>query len=167
LIGTPGDVVLSNALTTGTIESFTGLETPLEGRQPLIEDPAFLAATNQLLLDAHDWFIQPTDRSLLDRLGVRWVLVADDPAVLGTTGTLGGGVGQLEAAAGLRTAWSGNGIALLEVPDHAAAAAITDDLRPVVNLPRVAVVTAIGIAVGALIVLPWRRRRRPRPVEPG
>ena len=59
-MGAPGDVVLSNALTTGTVESFTGLEDPLEGRQPLIEDPAFLAAANQLLLDAHDWFEDPT-----------------------------------------------------------------------------------------------------------
>ena len=168
-MGKPGDVVLSNALTTGTIEWFAGLEAPLEGRQPLIEDPAFLAATNQLLLDAHDWFADPGDRALLDRLGVRWVLVSDDPTVLGTTGTLGGGVARIEAVAGLRRAWSGSGIALFEVPDHAAQAARTDVLQPVVNLPRALVVAVAGIGLGALLVIPWRprRRRRATPVEPG
>jgi hypothetical protein len=165
-MGSAGDVVLSNALTTGTIESFTGLETPLEGRQPLIEDPAFLAAANQLLLDAHEWFVDPTDRALLDRLGVRWVLVADDPAVLGTTGTLGGGVAGVEAGGGLRRAWSGSGIALFEVPDHAAGAAVTDDLRSVVDLPRAVVVGAVGVGLAGLLVVPWRRRRGAVSVEP-
>ncbi len=165
-MGSAGDVVLSNALTTGTIESFTGLEAPLEGRQPLIEDPAFLAAANQLLLDAHEWFVDPADRALLDRLGVRWVLVADDPAVLGTTGTLGGSVAGVEAAAGLRRAWSGSGITLFEVPDHAAGAAVTDSLRPVVNLPRAVVVGVVGVGLIGLVVVPWRRRRRVAPVEP-
>ena len=101
-MGSPGDVVLSNALTTGTIESFTGLEDPLEGRQPLIEDPAFPESANQLLLDVHDWFAKPTDRVLPDRLGVRWVLVVDDAAALGTDATLGGGVARPEGARAAR-----------------------------------------------------------------
>ena len=72
-------------------------------------------------------------RALLDRLGVRWVLVADDPAVLGTTGTLGGSVGTVEATGGLTRVWSGVGIALFEVPQPVTANAVTDDLRPVVE----------------------------------
>ena len=163
--GRAGDVVLSNVLTTGTIESFTGLEAPLEGRQPLIEDAAFLAAADRLLLDAHDWFIHPTDRAFLDRLGVRWVLVADDPKTLGTSGTLGGTVGQAETVGGLRVAWSGAGIALLEVTDPATAAAVRDDLRPVVDLPRTALVGLLGVFLGGLVIapLPRRRPRLPRP----
>ncbi len=157
----PGDVVLSNALTTGTIESFTGLEAPLEGRQPLIEDPAFLAAANQLLLDAHDWFARPVDRALLDRLGARWVLVVDDPAVLGASATLGGGVTAVEAAPGLRVAWSGAGIALLELGSPATGAAVHDDLASVANVPRAALVGVVGLLVAGVLIVPWRRRRRP------
>jgi hypothetical protein len=161
-MGSRGDVVLSNALTTGTIESFTGLEAPLEGRQPLIEDPAFLAATNQLLLDAHQWFAAPSDRRFLDRLGVRWLLVLDDPATLGAPATLGGTASRVEIVDGLRIAWSGPGIALLEVRDAVTAAAVTDGLRPVVDVPRAALVGVLGIIAGAIVVVPvaWIRRRR-------
>ncbi len=160
-MGAPGDIVLSNVLTTGTIEAFSGLEDPLEGRQPLIEDPAFLATANRLLLDAQDWFADPDSRTFLDRLGVRWVLVADDPAILGTTGTLGGSVAGTTSGEGLRVAWSAPGIALLEVSDPATEAAVTDDLRPVIDLPRAAVAAVAGVIGVGLIVLPWRRRRRP------
>jgi hypothetical protein len=164
--GAPGDVVLSNMLTTGTIEMFSGLEDPLEGRQPLIEDPAFLATTNQLLLDAHDWFADPHDRAFLDRLGVRWVLVADDPATLGTTGTLGGTVAATTMADGLRVVWSAPGIALLEVPEPATAAAVTDDLRPVVDLPPAAIAVVAGAFGAWLILMPGRRRRRSEDSRP-
>ncbi len=161
--GSSGDVVLSNALTTGTIEAFSGLEVPLEGRQPLIEDAEFLESANQLLLEAHEWFVQPTSRALLDRLGVRWVLVADDPAVLGTTGTLGGSVGTVEAIGGLTRVWSGVGIALFELPQPVTANAVTDSVQPVVNVARSAVVIAVGVALVVLLVVPWRRRRRADP----
>jgi hypothetical protein len=163
-MGSPGDVVLSNALTTGTIESFTGLEVPLEGRQPLIEDPAFLEAANQLLLDVHDWFAHPTDRALLDRLGVRWVLVVDDAAALGTDATVGGGVAATETAPGLRVAWSDPGIALLEVTAPATGAAVHDDLAPIVNAPRAVAVGVVGAVLVGVLVVPWRRPRRPRRV---
>lgn len=158
--GTPDDVVLSNALTTGTIESFSGKEAPLEGRQPLIEEPAFLAAANRMLLDAHDWFTKPVDRAFLDRHGVRWVLVADDPATLGAAATLGGSVSASRSAPGLTAVWSGQGITLFEVAGPATDAAVTDDLRPVVNVPRAVVVGAIGAGAIVLLVLPWRGRRR-------
>jgi len=165
-MGAPGDVVLSNVLTTGTIEAFSGLEDPLEGRQPLIEDPAFLASANQLLLDAHQWFANPGDRVLLDRLGVRWILVADDPAILGATGTLGGSAGATKTAGGLRVAWSAPGIALLEVPEPATRTSVVDDLRPVVDLPRAGIAAIAGVIGAGLIVLPWRWRRRSRAAAP-
>ena len=89
----------------------------------------------------------------------------DDPATLGTTATVGGTVAGVEADAGLRVAWSGAGIALLEVPDPKTDAAVTDDVRPIVNLPRALVVGAVGVIVAILVVVPWRRRRRATPAR--
>jgi hypothetical protein len=161
--GHPGDVVLSNVLTTGTIESFTGLEAPLEGRQPLIEQPAFLAHVNELLLDAHRWFEEPVDRGFLDRLGVRWVLVADDPTVLGATATLGGDTGSVGAIGSLTRAWTGSGVTLFELRDPNAGAAVTDDRRASTDPVRVLLIAAVGLAAGALIIGAWpgaTRRQR-------
>ena len=160
-MGHPGDVVLSNVLTTGTIESFTRLEDPLEGRQPLIEEPGFLAATNALLLEAHGWFAKPADDAFLARIGVRWVLVADDPAILGATATLGGTVEALRNAGDLHEAWSGDGIALFEVVKPNGAAALNDRLHAVVDAPRFALVGLAGLIAGCVLVLPRGAYRRP------
>jgi hypothetical protein len=159
-LGRPGDVVLSNILTTGTIESFTGLEDPLEGRQPLIEQPAFLAATNQLLLDAHGWFARPSAGGLAARLGVHWILVADAPATLGASATLGGGVATVRAAAGLREAWSGTGVAIFEVEEPNVPAAVVDETRSVVEPARLALVGLLGLALAILLVAPVGSIRR-------
>ncbi|HZC33299.1 MAG TPA: glycosyltransferase family 39 protein [Candidatus Bathyarchaeia archaeon] len=163
-LGRPGDVVLSNALTTGTVEAFSGLEDPLEGRQPLIEQPAFLAATNALLLDTHQWFVNPTDDTLIRQLAVRWVLAADDPATLGATASLGGTVASLRTTTQLRETWSDGGIALFEVVNPNPAAAVIDRLVPVIDLGRIAIVGLLGVVVGAVLVLPtgWYGRIRSR-----
>ena len=159
-----GDLIVSNVLTTGTIEAFTGLEAPLEGRQPLIEDPEFLAIANQRLLDAHRWFTAPVDRAFLDGLGARWVLAADDPATLGASGSLGGTPAALGDLGWLREAWSSEGIGLFEVREPAVAAAVVDRRDPVVDLPRATGAALLGLAGGALLALPlpagWRRRSR-------
>jgi hypothetical protein len=152
----PGDIVLSNALTTGTIESFTGLEAPLEGRQPLIEEPGFLASANQLLLDAHRWFENPADRSLIDRLGVHWVLAADSAATLGAPAFLGGSAAGLASAAGLHQVWSAPGITLYEVVDAKDEAGVRDAKRPLVNVPRAIVIGLVGLLLGALLIAPAR-----------
>ena len=169
-LGHPGDVVISNALTTGTIESFTGLEDPLEGRQPLIEEPGFLAATNALLLDTHRWFADPANDAFLAKIGARWILATDDPAILGATATLGGTTATLRNAPGLHEVWSGDRIALFEVVSPNTTAAVTDRLQPVVNVPRVALVGLAGLLAAAALVLPagayrrawrgWATRRR-------
>ena len=159
-LGQPGDVVVSNVLTTGTVESFTRLEDPLEGRQPLIEEPGFLAATNALLLDTHRWFADPVDGAFLARIGARWVLAANDPSILGTTGTLGGGVEALRGAPYLREVASGEGIAIFEVVRPNRAAAVNDRLVPVVDAPRVAGVGLVGLLAAAVIVLPLGAYRR-------
>jgi hypothetical protein len=153
-LGRPGDVVLSNVLTTGTVESFTGLEDPLEGRQPLIEQPAFLATTNALLLDAHGWFTNPVDSGLPRRIGARWILAADDPAILGATASLGGTVDALRAASQLHEAWSVAGIALFEVVDPNGSAAVVDGLKPIVDLPRAFIVGLVGFLAACGLILP-------------
>lgn len=115
-LGAPGDVVLSNALTPGTIEFFTGLEAPLEGRQPLIEEPEVLAAANELLLRAHRfWTGDPGAVDLLGDLGVRWLLVADDPALLGASAGLGGSTADLAGRPGIEVVWSEGGVAIARV----------------------------------------------------
>jgi hypothetical protein len=149
-----GDVVVSNVLTSGTIESFTGREVPLEGRQPLIEDAAFLARANALLLDAHRWFGAPTDRGFVDTLGARWVLIADNASTLGAPTTVGGAVALLRDVPWLRPAWTGDGIALFEVTEPAAAAAVKDRLAPSPLALRTAVVGLVFAVVTILLVGP-------------
>jgi hypothetical protein len=164
----PGDVVLSNVLTTGTIEMFTGTEVPLESRQPLIEESRLLAGADQMLLDAHRFFDDPTDRSLLDRLGVRWVLVADHPSILGASATLGGETTSARDVGTLAEVWSDVGISLFEVVDPETAAAVVDARESVVDLPRAAGAALAGLILGGAVVVPlsWRPALRRRPVRP-
>ncbi len=159
--GQSDDVVVSNALTTGSIEWFTGLEAPFEGRQPLIEELATLARTNQLLLDGHRWFQDPLDRSFLDGLGVSWVLAVDLPVTLAAPAGLGGSVAWVATSPHLQQVWSGEGIALFQVRAPVLEAAVSDDLRPLVDPGR----TALSAAVGGLVMvgLVGARRRRSSP----
>jgi hypothetical protein len=149
-LGGPADAVLSNALTTGTLEAFSGLEAPLEGRQPLIEDPALLATANERLLAAHRFFVDPADRAILDELGTRWLVALDDPATLGATATLGGSPAALRGVEGLREAWSGDGVAIFEVTDLQTTP-VVDDLRPSAIAEAVAVAAAALAAVVLVI----------------
>jgi hypothetical protein len=116
-----------------------------------------------LLLDAHRWFVQPFDRAFLDRLGARWILVVDHPATLGATAGLGGGTAAIRGRDGLREAWSGRGIALFEVEapvSSPVAGARTDDLMPIVDLPRSLGAAGLLLVLGGLLVIPVRRFRR-------
>jgi hypothetical protein len=158
--GRPGETVLSNVLTTGTIESFTGLEDPLEGRQPLIEEPAVLTGANQLLLDAHAWFEQPSDTTFVDRLGASWVLVADRPEILGGDALVGGSTAASNAPPGLERLWSSGGVTLLRVVDPQSGAAVRDSTSPVVDIPRAALVSALTVALAGLLIAPRRFFRR-------
>ena len=150
----PDDIVLTNALTTGTVESFTGLEVPLEGRQPLIEDPAFLGEANALLLDTHAWFDRPTDRVLIDRLGVSWVLVVDRPDLLGADKVIGGSVSTMRVAPGLEPAWSAEGILLLRVANPVVDRAAHDSMSASVDLSRAAVTAIVAGLIAALLLAP-------------
>jgi hypothetical protein len=152
----PGVVVVTNVLTTGTVESFTGLEDPLEGRQPLIEERAILARANDLLLAAHRWFESPADRAFVDSVGARWVLVVGDPAMLGAAGTLGGSVAGFEAAPPwLRGVAEGPGVAIYEVIDPATAAAAIDRLRPLPPAaPALLWAAVLALVLVAVVRLP-------------
>jgi len=159
----PDDVVVSNVLTAGTIESFTGLENPLEARQPLIEESELLQAANDLLLAGHTFFVDPADRAYVDRLGARWVLVADDPATLGATATLGGSTAIIGGVAWLRPAWEGPGIAIHEVASPATDAARVDRSEPLPQaLPTALAAVGFGIVALVLVRAPgfrWPPRR--------
>lgn len=149
-LGAPGDVVLSNVLTPGTIEFFTGLEAPLEGRQPLIEEPAVLTAANELLLRAHRFWAGgsgpdggsgpgPVDgpgpaggagEGLLDALRVRWLLVADDPGLLGASAGLGGSVAALGDWPGIEIVWAEDGVAIARVERDGASVRLATPAAP-------------------------------------
>ncbi|MDQ2966667.1 MAG: glycosyltransferase family 39 protein [Chloroflexota bacterium] len=160
----PHDVVISNILTAGTIESFTGTENPLEARQPLIEEPALLVAANDLLVAGHRFFESPADRAYVDRLGAQWVLVADDPAILGATATLGGSTTVVEGVAFLRPAWVGQGIAIYGGDSPVTSAAHVDRVDALA-LAEPTALAAIGFGVLAFVLVrvPGVRLPRPRP----
>lgn len=160
----PDDVVISNVLTAGTIESFTGAEDPLEARQPLIEEAALLLAANDLLLAGHRFFETPADRAYVDRLGARWVLLADDPAILGATATLGGSTAAVDGVEWLRPAWEGQGIAIYEVDAPVTSAVHVDRPEPLA-LAVPTTLAAFGFGALALILIraPGLRLSRLRP----
>lgn len=85
----PGDAVLSNVGTRGTFEFWTGMENPLEGRQVLIEAPEFVDHSTAVIEDAHRFFTGTGAADLADRLGVNWIVVADQPTLLGGSASWG------------------------------------------------------------------------------
>ena len=107
--GSSGDVVLSNSLTTGTIESFSGLEDPLEGRQPLIEDAEFLSGRISCCSRPTSGSSQPTDGHCSAGSGSDGSSSRTIRPILGTTATLGGGVGTVGGDRGLTRVWSAVG----------------------------------------------------------
>jgi hypothetical protein len=160
----PDDVVVSNVLTAGTIESFTGAENPLEARQPLIEESALLRAANDLLLAGHRFFEAPSDRGYVDGLGAQWVLAANDPAILGATTILGGSTAALDAVAWLRPAWQGTGVAIYEIRSPVTSAAHVDRLEPLpLAVPTALAALGFGVLGTVLLRAPAVRVRRGRP----
>jgi hypothetical protein len=109
-----GDVVLSNAVTGGTIEFMTSLEAPLEGRQPLLEEPALLSHANEVLLATHRLFDEG-DHGVLETLSVNWLLLVDDPATLGAQAVFGGSSTSLAGRQQIQERWRADGVAIFEV----------------------------------------------------
>jgi hypothetical protein len=119
-----GGAVLSNVSSRGVIEHETGLEVPVEGRQPVIEDPSFLAAANSRLQDVEAFFVSAGEGDgkepdpLLNDLDVRWVLAATDSDALGSPYQFGdspGLISRLKDEPGLSSVWSEPGLEVFEV----------------------------------------------------
>ena len=91
------------------------MESPLEGRQPLIEEFDVLQRTNALLLRAHGFFEAPVDPIVARELGARWLLIVDDPAILGAVAGFGGTVAAFEGLPYAEPVWRGTGVAIFAV----------------------------------------------------
>lgn len=109
-----GDVVLSNVVTYGLIETFTDTEAPLEARQPLIEEPGLLAHANDLLVSTHTFLQSGDTNPTVDELAPDWVLIVDRPSIFGLGASYGGAVSSLGMSPRLDMAWSRPGVALFE-----------------------------------------------------
>jgi hypothetical protein len=119
----PG-TVLSNASTRGLIEFAARREAPIEGRQPVIEDPGFLRAANARLEQVERFFNNAgldgprADRAVLDQLDVGWIIAADPPEALGTPFSFSVPAGLAERLArepGLSEAFAASGLTVFRV----------------------------------------------------
>jgi hypothetical protein len=111
-----GSVVVSNVATRGTLEYFTGLEAPTEGRQPLIEDPRTLASAAQYLLSMHRFLRHPRPGQLQHDLGATWLVLVNPPDELGTRLNYGRPRSGLARKAGLEAVWRRDGVGIFKVP---------------------------------------------------
>jgi hypothetical protein len=118
-VAPPGSVVVSNVATRGTIEYFTGLEAPTEGRQPLIEELDTLTSASEYLLTLHEFLDKPAPGVLEGDLGAGWLVLADDPRDFGTVLSYGDPSAQFANRAGLTEVWSDGGVRILTTPDQA------------------------------------------------
>jgi hypothetical protein len=154
------EAVLSNISSRGLIEFSTGLEAPVEGRQPVIEDPDFLTDANKALVEIHRYFERPADPALLRRLGVRWLLVSNQSRGIGSPFNLGLPFNQAQRLIEqpyLETVWTGSNLALLRVKGR------VSRIEPVGPSERLGLRVVLAlIAVGGaawLLSLPKLRRR--------
>jgi hypothetical protein len=115
-----GSVVLSNVATRGTLEYFTGLEDPAEGRQPLIEDRNTLGSAVQYLIRLHAFVQDPRRGELTNRLGATWFVLSKQPRNLGTGINYGLPASSFARKAGLKVVWQHDGIMILKAqgPAH-------------------------------------------------
>lgn len=169
--GGPGEAVLSNISTRGLIELETGLEAPIEGRQPVIEDPRFLDRANRTLSEVEAYFQNPGGPGLLRRLGVTWLLVSDLGRGIGSPFHFGPAYGQsrrFERLPYLDRVWGSGGLALFE---HKNGPPPTDALGPPKDLapPIVGGLAAVAGVIGFSTFLLGGRgfgRRSRLPVPP-
>jgi hypothetical protein len=120
-----GGAILSNVSTRGVLEFRTGLEAPVEGRQPVIEDASFLEAANERLSDVEAYFAdvgsgggRASRTGAIERLDVGWVLAARRPVELGSPFSFGGPrrvFRGLRSEPSLEQVWHRRGFALYAV----------------------------------------------------
>lgn len=158
----PGDIAISNAVTFGTLEFFSGVEAPFEGRQPLIEDPKLLHDVNALLIALNRYLASPLNESAvtaIESLGARWLVIVDDPDSLGADDLFGGFVARFDNDPTVRLAWQAEGIAIFESTlPHATAAQIQPARPRPLRLVAAAVAALFAAVVLAIVADPARGR---------
>jgi hypothetical protein len=126
-----GSVVATNVATRGTLEYFTDLEAPSEGRQPLIEDPRTLDSAVQYLVRLNRFLQDPHPGQLQRDLGAGWFLLAKHPLELGTRLNYGRPTSRLAHKAGLEVVWQRKGVRIFKAPG---ASSTVDSVGPAKSL---------------------------------
>jgi hypothetical protein len=165
--GGPDQAVLSNISTRGLIEFTTGLEAPVEGRQPVIEDPEFLTGANKALVDIHHYFEHPTSPALPRRLGVRWLLVSNGSRGIGSPFDIGLPFGQAERLSSepyLARVWKSHNLALFRVKGKVRQ---IEPVGPSEHLGGKVALAFLAIALAAWLLSSRFRRARAAISRPG
>jgi hypothetical protein len=161
------EAVLSNISTRGLIGFTTGLQAPIEGRQPVIEDPEFLTDANEALVEIHHYLDHPTSAALPRRLGARWLLISNGSRGFGSPFALGlpaGEVGRIAEQPYVDEVWHSRNLALFKLRGPVAA------IDPVGPRKSLGLRVLLGLlAIGATTLVLWRVElptRRRAEVEP-
>ena len=162
----PEATTLSNVLTHGTVSFFGGVEVPLEGRQPLIEEPSLLDRANAYLLDAQQFFTQAPTRDFLADYDVEWLVVAVEPAPFGVRTWLGGSPEEVARGTGLEPVWAEDGIALFRVDDEPSERSPLGPARSVGWRWLVVLVVTAGASVVVRRISTRWEQREPAPDPP-
>lgn len=162
----PGEVVIANAGTRGTFEFFAPLENPLEGRQPLIEEPRLLRAANDSLADANAFF-RSEPGSHVPFAGVGWVVMADNHRRFGAESSYGGTPATFTPNAqrlGFHAVWGREGVVVYRA-DPRPTTARWGPARALLAPTVLAALLSAGF-FGLLVVLErrWFGQPRPQPV---
>jgi hypothetical protein len=130
------------------VEYFSGLENPLEGRQPLIEELSALTSATEFLVDP--------DRGELQReLGATWMLLASDSGDLGTPLSYGNPAPHFAERAGLEVVWREGGVRILRADAHAAP--VTSVGPPQDHWAKfLAALLALTLFACAMAAAPWQ-----------
>jgi hypothetical protein len=159
----PGDVAITNAVTFGTLEFFSGVEAPFEGRQPLIEDPRLLDHVNDHLIALNRYLASPFNgnaRTTIEALGARWLVIVDEPGTLGADDLFGGSVARFTDDRSVRLAWQADGVAIFESTRPATTAAAVQPAQPRPLRLAAALAGLAAAVIAAIIVAEPDRGRR-------
>ena len=164
--------MLSNISTRGLIEFTTGVEAPVEGRQPVIEDPEFLSGANAALVEIHHYFEHPASPRLLRRLGIRWLLVSNGSRGIGSPFDIGlpsDQAGRLSGEPYLTRSWRSRNLVLFRVSGPVSRiepVGPSEPLGPGVAIALLAVGLAAWLLSRPLRPFPAAAWRRGRPAVP-
>ncbi|GAA1932366.1 hypothetical protein [Nocardioides marmoribigeumensis] len=153
-----GSRVVSNVATRGTLEYFSHVENPLEGRQPLIEERGFLQAAVADLRAVHDFLVSPSPGGL-ERVGADYLLLAR-PAELGSGLQYARPSSSLRSAADLDLVWRQGDVRLFKAPGTPVAVESVGPARPLGGAVLGGFAVVAAVLAGAVLLL--RRLGSPR-----